>query len=122
MRQLDRLGLAADADSAERLAVCARLLGLGDLGSTRDLTMGQAGQLVRLLVGCAGRADLPEVTAAPVDDAEDQAGEHSGGERVTCADVITHIVAALSAAPGGIPPRVITEPDCTDSRTEGTPI
>lgn len=58
MREFGRLGFG-DADRAERLAVCAGMLGLAELGSTRDLTKGQAGYLVRLLGRCGSRADLP---------------------------------------------------------------
>jgi hypothetical protein len=56
MRECDRLGLA---DRAERLAVCAELLGINELRSTEDLTMGQAGQLVRVLAACSERSQLP---------------------------------------------------------------
>jgi hypothetical protein len=44
--ECQRLGLT---DRAERLAVTATLLGLDGLDSTRDLVMGDAGRLVRML-------------------------------------------------------------------------
>ena len=65
MGEMHRLGLADPADRAERLAVCAELLGLDDLASTRDLTMGEAGELLRLLQDCRMRAGLPVVTTGP---------------------------------------------------------
>ena len=52
------------ADRAERLAVCAALLGLDELASTKDLTAGQAGQLVRMLAQLRGRGGLDEAIAA----------------------------------------------------------
>jgi hypothetical protein len=58
MREFSRLGFGEN-DRAERLAVCALLLGLSEVDSTRDLTMGQAGYLVRLLGACTSRAALP---------------------------------------------------------------
>jgi hypothetical protein len=69
MGEFERLGYGR-ADRAERLAVCAALLDLDDLGSTAHLVMGQAGQLYRLLLGIAGRAEL---LAAAGLDGEDQA-------------------------------------------------
>jgi len=116
LRECDRLHLG---DRAERLAVCAALLGLDELGSTADLVMGQAGSLYRMLLDVRDRAELPDVTAAAVDD-EDQGDEDSATGRVSFADVITRVAAALWAALGDVPASVITEPDCTDSHTEGT--
>lgn len=68
-RQAARLGLT---DRAARLAVCAELLGLGSLGSTRDLSQGDAGRLVGILSRARGRADLP---GAARDAGEDQGDE-----------------------------------------------
>jgi hypothetical protein len=56
-REATRLGLH---DRTERLAVIAALAGLDGLGSTRDLTQGQAGQAVRVL------SELPERKTAAV--------------------------------------------------------
>ncbi len=57
MAEFERLGYGL-ADRAERLAVCAVLLGLDELGSTAHLSMGQAGQLYSQLRGIADRRDL----------------------------------------------------------------
>jgi hypothetical protein len=62
MREFGRLGFTA-ADRAERLASAAAILDLPELGSIKDLVMGQAGQLLRVLQGCAIRADLPGPTS-----------------------------------------------------------
>lgn len=48
IRECARLGIT---DRAERIALCATLTGLDTLDSTRDLTEGQAGRLVKLLAG-----------------------------------------------------------------------
>jgi hypothetical protein len=45
-------------DRAERLAISAELLGLDELESSRQLTQGQAGRLLRLLQDCPDRASL----------------------------------------------------------------
>lgn len=60
MREWRRLGLDGPADRGERLAVTAALAGLDGLASTCELTMGQAGLVLRALRGCAARADLPD--------------------------------------------------------------
>jgi hypothetical protein len=52
------------ADRAERLAACATLLGLDGLSSTKDLTAGQAGQLVRMLAQLRARGELDAALAA----------------------------------------------------------
>jgi hypothetical protein len=62
MGECERLGLT---DRDERLAVCAAMLGLDELGSVRDLTMGQAGQLVRALRSARSRGDLPDPRGDP---------------------------------------------------------
>jgi hypothetical protein len=69
--EFGRLGIT---DRAERLAITAALLGLEHVGSTTDLVMGDAGRLVAMLRRTHDRAELPDVTAAAVDD--DQADEH----------------------------------------------
>ena len=58
--ECDRLGLGGDRD--RRLAVCAAVLGLDRLGSTRDLRMGLAGRLVGVL---RQAESLDELEAAP---------------------------------------------------------
>jgi hypothetical protein len=58
MHEFRRLGFA-EGDRGERLAVSGAVLGLDALGSTRDLTMGQAGQLVRALMAYTERGSLP---------------------------------------------------------------
>jgi hypothetical protein len=58
MREFDRLGFGEE-DRAERLAVCARIAGLESLASTRDLHLGEAGLILRTLMGCRHRGDLP---------------------------------------------------------------
>ena len=74
MRECDRLGLA---DRAERLAILAALLDLDALGSTANLTMGQAGKLVNLLQSTQNRGDLPEITTATGADDGGQLGDHT---------------------------------------------
>src|ERR1017187_8637887 len=56
-REFERLGFR-EKDRAERLAVSAAMIELGSLGSTRDLTMGQAGCLVCLLLVTGERSEL----------------------------------------------------------------
>jgi hypothetical protein len=63
LAEFTRLGLT---DRAERLGICAGLLGLSDLGSTNDLVMGQAGQLVGMLRNVRDRDAL----AALADDGQ----------------------------------------------------
>jgi hypothetical protein len=60
MREFARLGIA---DRAERLAAIAALLGIDALGSTGELTQGQAGQLVNTLERITDPAELPQVAA-----------------------------------------------------------
>jgi len=64
MRECDRLGFGA-YDRAERLAICARIIGLETLRSTKDLRLGEAGQLVHALMDCRSRAGLPVAAAPP---------------------------------------------------------
>jgi hypothetical protein len=61
-REFTRLGYAR-AERDERLAVSAGLLGLDGLGSTRDLVKGQAGVLLRILLGTGSRAELDALLA-----------------------------------------------------------
>ena len=105
MREFTRLGFG-DADRAERLAVCAELLELDELGSSGDLTMGQAGMLVNVLQHTRTAAELADITAAP-DDPHDQAAEpdfgdadedRTGSERVTWPEAIARIAAVIYTA------------------------
>jgi hypothetical protein len=94
MRECDRLGLD---DRAERLAVCAALLGVDELGSTGDLVMGQAGQLVNTLRIIRDRAELPDVTAAAVDDDEGQDDEDDrGGESMTLIGAVSSVILVIA--------------------------
>jgi len=96
-RQFARLGVG---DRAERLAICAALLGLDELGSTTHLVMGQAGHLVGILRQARERADLPAVVitaAEAVPDDEDQEYDDEGQEnRVTLIDAIMAVLAAVA--------------------------
>jgi hypothetical protein len=94
MRECDRLGLD---DRAERLAVCAALLGVDELGSTRDLVMGQAGQLLNILQRTRDRGDLPDVTPA-ADGDEDQGDEQVGEDRITIPEAIIRIMVMVHMA------------------------
>jgi hypothetical protein len=88
-REFARLGVT---DRAERLAICAALLGVDDLGSTTHLVMGQAGQLYAELLGLADRDEL--LAAAGLDD------EHQGeapGSAPTFAEVIRAALVQLYA-------------------------
>jgi hypothetical protein len=116
LREFERLGFD-DADRAERLAVCAALLELDELGSTADLLMGQAGQLVNMLQRTRHRAELPDATAVADEPAgeDDRAGdgradagdgqgdEHASEDqppaaRLTVAEVIARMIARWLAA------------------------
>ena len=98
-REFERLGFR-EKDRAERLAVSAAMLELGSLRSTRDLTMGEAGCLVCLLLVTADRRELP-APGGPAAAAEtDVAG--GGRDGSTLAAVIWAMVEAYmrAAAPG----------------------
>jgi hypothetical protein len=56
-REFARLGYR-EAERAGRLAASAALLCLDGLDSSADLTLGEAGKLVRLLQGFTSRAEL----------------------------------------------------------------
>jgi len=53
-----RLGFHVSADRAERLRLTAALARVPTIGSTKDLTMGEAGRTVGALTGCRTAADL----------------------------------------------------------------
>jgi hypothetical protein len=103
MREAERLRLADPADRAERLAIFAELLGVDELGSTADLTLGQAGRLVAMLRDVGDRSELPDVTTRA--DGEDQADEgaeivddNPAAERLTWPEAIIRIIAVIYAA------------------------
>jgi hypothetical protein len=96
MAECARLGLAG---RAERLAVLARLLGLDGLGSTADLTQGQAGRLVSLFQRIRDRSGLPEITAAAGGGQGD--GEHQDGEPVTLAGALIRAAVMICAISRG---------------------
>jgi hypothetical protein len=65
------------------------MLGLDSLGSTGDLTMGEAGRLVRMLLETGDRSKLP-APGHPAAEAADGLGRQ--GERLTLAAVIKALV------------------------------
>jgi hypothetical protein len=72
----------------ERLSISAALLDLDDLGSTWDLTMGQAGKLLHLLRATEDRAELYQrVEAANRERLERRLANH-----VTVADVLGKVL------------------------------
>ena len=102
MGEFARLGVT---DRGERLAACAALLGLGELGSTADLVMGEAGRLVNLLQRLRDRAELLAVVSAAVDDAR-QAGERAAAApaavRVTWwEEMVSGVASAIQIVLGG---------------------
>jgi hypothetical protein len=93
MREFARLGIT---DRAERLAITAGLLGIVDLASTHDLTMGQAGRLVGMLPGIDDRNELTDAVAA---SARPSTVAVAGCGRPQLAEVYTlHAVAAAYLA------------------------
>lgn len=95
----DRLGLA---DRCERLAVLAELLGLDNLESTADLTLGQAGRLVNLLQHTRDRGELLELAAAAAHDGQGDATA-AAVKPVTLADALGQITLALWQIFGAAP-------------------
>jgi hypothetical protein len=62
-----RLGVPrTQCGRTRRLADSAALLGLAELGSTSELSIGEAGWLIRTLRGCQRPADLRALIPAPV--------------------------------------------------------
>ncbi len=84
-----RLGYAP-RDRDQRLAGSAAMLGLGQLASTRDLTMGEAGRLLRLLMDCPDRAAQQRLAASA---SRREALRNAAG-------VLAQIAAAVAAALG----------------------
>jgi len=64
MAEFRRLGFAGRYDRTERLAASAALLELGELDSMRDLVMGDAGRLLRMLQRFRDRAGLNAAVVA----------------------------------------------------------
>jgi hypothetical protein len=90
-----RLGFIA-AERDERLAACAALLGLDGLWSTRDLVMGDAGLLLRLLRELPGRAALD--TAVAVAAAARSRSLGVAQHRLSLAEALAQAFAAVAAA------------------------
>jgi hypothetical protein len=80
-----RLGVV---DRGERLAISAALLGLGDLGSTSDLVMGDAGRLLSLMRHVRDRGELPDADQLDEDD-DGQDDEQGTGNVAPVADRVT---------------------------------
>lgn len=102
MGEFARLGFHPRRDRAERLAACARLLGLDALDSTAGLTMGQAGQLVNTLRHVRDRAELAAITrgAELADDGQDHddASGADDGELITLPEAIARIMLLIAMA------------------------
>lgn len=60
-REFARLGFRELADRAERLRLTAALAWSEPIGSTKDLTMGEAGRAIGALTGCRTAAELYEL-------------------------------------------------------------
>lgn len=102
--EFERLGFG-EADRAGRLAVTAALAGLDRLGSTRDLTLGQAGKLCGMLPRIASRDELPAAAGAAADQAPEAAGpDDNGGQGdgqpagPTLAEAIRDLIVQIYAA------------------------
>jgi hypothetical protein len=118
--EFERLGYHP-ADRDARLAVCAALLGLESLGSTCDLTMGDAGRLVRMLLDTGDRSELP-APGRPAPAGADDAGRDR--ECLTLTAAIRAIAAAylrtlppggrgaISGKPGNSPERSRSQSEC----------
>lgn len=78
-RECERLGFT-EAERAGRLAICAALAGLEQLGSTADLTMGQAGQLLRALLDLGDRDELRAAAGIADEHLGDEADEDQADE------------------------------------------
>lgn len=125
MREFERLGFG-EADRAERLAICAALAGLEQLGSTTDLRMGEAGQVYRILLGVADRDEL-RAAAGVIDegqaDEDDEAELEDDGQvdeqpaGPTLAGAIKHLVILAYLSWRGTRDR--EAPDRDDGETAG---
>jgi hypothetical protein len=74
--EFTRLGVTR---RTERLGICAALLGLDSLGSTSDLTQGQAGQLIARLRDIRIRDELAAVLLADDEDQDADDSSHLPG-------------------------------------------
>lgn len=92
-QEFARLGWP-EGDRAGRLAACALLLGLDGLGSSRDLSMGQAGYLARLLAGMPDAGGL----AAELDARRQPALRAAAGSGPGLADLGCWLLVAVVAA------------------------
>jgi hypothetical protein len=107
MGHFERLWLHPRYDRAERLRICAALLGLDQLDSVKSLTMGEAGRLLQILRGIRNRVELRvagqagELAAAnaagnledePVAQDEDGPGNAVSTEFNTWPQVISRII------------------------------
>jgi hypothetical protein len=81
-------------DRTERLAVCATLLGLDHLGSTRDLTMGQAGVLLNIARRARDRAELDGFIVQAVADRK----KVQASDGVTLVEILGQVASAIAAA------------------------
>lgn len=96
-----RLGLDSPADRSRRLAVSAAILGLDELTSTADLSMGQAGQLVsalRSITDCSGLPDPRRNAARHVSAATEAPGTEPGRAGMSLAEALARLVMILAAA------------------------
>jgi hypothetical protein len=93
MREFGRLGFG-EADRGERLAISAAIVGLDTLGSVRDLTMGEAGRLVRALLAASDRGELPAPESPAAAGSSD--AETRPAARVGLAELIKAIAVALA--------------------------
>jgi len=84
-------------DRAERLAISAALLDLDGLDSTKDLTMGQAGQLYRTLVDIRDRGELHAAAhLADEDQADEDQADEDQADRLTLAQMIMRAVVLMN--------------------------
>lgn len=86
--EFDRLGIY---QRDERLALSAALLGLAELASTNDLTMGQAGKLVGILRATRAPSELPDLT-------RHDSNSHDTGRPTSLAGILGSIIRALASA------------------------
>lgn len=100
MREFGRLGFHDERDRAERLGICTALLGLDELGSTSDLVMGQAGQLVNILQNVRDRGELADVIAAAddVDQDDEDRQDQDNENRITFTEMLIRVMVAVYIA------------------------
>ena len=96
--EFTRLGVT---DRAERLAISAALLGLDRLGSTTDLTQGQAGKLLGQLRDIRNRDELAAVLLSDHEDQDADDNSHPPGPGWVA--LVTHWLNAGRREPPGLP-------------------